>query len=51
MLIETLKDQWVCSCGNWVDIAFHWCPDCCEEKFVLVYDAKQSGRIRVSPAS
>ena len=32
MLVETLKDQWICSCGNWVDQSFYWCPDCCEEK-------------------
>jgi hypothetical protein len=35
MLVETLKNQWICSCGNWVDKTFHWCPDCCEEKLAL----------------
>ena len=35
MLVETLKDQWICSCGNWVDKTLHWCPDCCEEKLAL----------------
>lgn len=33
MLVDAFKDQWVCSCGNWVDGAFEWCPECCEEKF------------------
>ncbi|MFC1533571.1 hypothetical protein ACFL7M_09435 [Thermodesulfobacteriota bacterium] len=32
MLIEMLGDQWICSCGNWVDQAFTWCPDCCEDR-------------------
>ena len=39
MLVETLRDQWICSCGNWVDRTFDWCPDCCEEKFTSVYEA------------
>jgi hypothetical protein len=32
MLVEELTDQWICSCGNWVDQAFDWCPDCCDDK-------------------
>jgi len=32
MLIEQLKDQWICSCGNWVDLAVTWCPTCCEDR-------------------
>jgi hypothetical protein len=32
MLVDALKDQWICSCGNWVDQSFEWCPDCCEVK-------------------
>ena len=32
MLVEKLKDQWICSCGNWVDTAFTWCTDCCEDQ-------------------
>jgi hypothetical protein len=40
MLVEELNDLWICSCGNWVDEEFHWCPDCCEEKFTFIYDAK-----------
>ena len=37
MLVEVLKDQWICSCGNWVDLLFDWCPDCCEDKYVYFY--------------
>lgn len=51
MLIESMKDQWVCSCGNWVDTAFNWCPDCCEEKFALVHDAQQWGRVNLHASS
>ena len=46
MLVETLKDQWICSCGNWVDLQLSWCPDCCKEKFGLLYtslEQKESG--------
>ena len=32
MLKEKLKDQWICSCGNWVDGDFRWCPSCCEDR-------------------
>jgi len=32
MLIEKLEDQWICSCGNWVDHEFTWCPDCCKDR-------------------
>ena len=32
MLVDALKDQWICSCGNWVDGSFELCPDCCEDK-------------------
>lgn len=35
MLVEALKNQWICSCGNWVDKTFQWCPECCEEKLTL----------------
>ncbi|MEJ2233212.1 MAG: hypothetical protein P8X67_04745 [Syntrophobacterales bacterium] len=41
MVVETLKDQWICSCGNWVDKRFQWCPDCCEEKLNLKYGAQR----------
>jgi hypothetical protein len=37
MLVDALKDQWICSCGNWVDEAFEWCPDCCENKFTYLF--------------
>ncbi len=36
MLIEKLKDQWICSCGNWVDLELAWRPDCCEEQLKSV---------------
>lgn len=43
MLVKSLGDQWICSCGNWVDQAFHWCPDCCEERLALVeIDGRQT---------
>ncbi len=32
MLMEKLKDQWICSCGNWVDGDFLWCPGCSEDR-------------------
>ena len=34
MQIEKLTDQWICSCGNWVDQAFSWCPGCCEDQYL-----------------
>ena len=39
MLIEKLKDQWICSCGNWVEWELSWCPDCCEDRLPLDYVA------------
>ncbi len=38
MLMEKLRDQWICSCGNWVDGDFDWCPGCCEDR-----DAEKTG--------
>jgi len=38
MLVDALKDQWICSCGNWVDHSFEWCPDCTEDKLDYLYD-------------
>lgn len=32
MLVEKLKDQWICSCGNWIGQALSWCPNCCEDQ-------------------
>jgi len=32
MLMEKLSDQWICTCGNWVDGDFQWCPGCCEDR-------------------
>jgi hypothetical protein len=46
MLVDKLREQWICSCGNWVDKEFHWCPDCCEDKLELIYETieqKESG--------
>ena len=47
MLVEKLKDQWICSCGNWVDEALYWCPDCCEDKLTFIYDASKQRQTRV----
>jgi hypothetical protein len=41
MLVDTLKGQWICSCGNWVDQSFEWCPDCCEDRFTHMYDGER----------
>ncbi len=41
MLVDALKDQWICSCGNWVDGAFDWCPDCCEDKSTYLYRGRR----------
>lgn len=42
MLMERLRDQWICSCGNWVDGDFQWCPSCCEDR-----DGEGAGRMRI----
>jgi len=47
MLVRTLREQWICSCGNWVDRTFEWCPDCCEDKFSYIYDEERRDRKRV----
>jgi len=44
MVVDTLKDQWICSCGNWVDGTFEWCPDCCEDKFTHPYEGRKKER-------
>jgi len=41
MLVDALKDQWICSCGNWVDKAFEWCPDCCEDKLIYLHRSRR----------
>ena len=41
MLVDALKDQWICSCGNWVDQALEWCPDCCEDKFAYLHRGRR----------
>ena len=38
MLIKALREQWICSCGNWVDRELEWCPDCSEERSTDTYD-------------
>lgn len=50
MLVDAMKDLWVCSCGNWVDGAFEWCPDCCQYKFTYHYRAllKEEAGMKVS---
>jgi len=37
MVIDKLKDKWICSCGNWVHNQFYRCPNCCEVKSELIY--------------
>jgi hypothetical protein len=47
MLVDALKDQWICSCGNWVDGTFEWCPECCEDKFAYFYrDRREDEAVR-----
>jgi hypothetical protein len=41
MLVDAMRDQWICSCGNWVDRSFEWCPDCCEEKFAHLFRGRR----------
>jgi hypothetical protein len=46
MLIEKLKQQLIYSCGNLVDKELCWCPNSCEVKLELSYEAfeyKESG--------
>ena len=38
MLIKALREQSICSCGNWVDRELEGCPDYCEEKCTDTYD-------------
>lgn len=49
MLIKKLREQWICSCGNWVDQELQWCPDCCEEKLTETYGTKKDqGRAEIA---
>ena len=41
MLIEELTDQWICSCGNWVDRTLSWCPECCEDRDVQMIEEQE----------
>ena len=47
MLVEILKDQWICSCGNWVDLQLSWCPDCCDEKLASIYGPGTQKELKV----
>ncbi len=41
MLIEEMRDQWICSCGNWVGRQVTWCPECCEDRDVQKEEEQQ----------
>jgi hypothetical protein len=45
MLIDSLRDQWICSCGNWVDRMIAWCPDCCEESVMIICETERSDKV------
>ncbi|MGD9208690.1 MAG: hypothetical protein PVH39_09415 [Syntrophobacterales bacterium] len=45
MLVDILKDQWICSCGNWVDRQLSWCPDCCEERATISHATGKYGEV------
>ena len=47
MVVEELTDQWICSCGNWVDQAFDWCPDCCDSKVPKRQRSSKARRVRI----
>jgi len=47
MIVEELTDQWICSCGNWVDQAFDWCPDCCDNKGPKRQRRRKPRRVRI----
>jgi hypothetical protein len=34
MLVEKMRDLWICSCGNWVPQGLTWCLECCEDRDV-----------------
>ena len=51
MLVEIMRDQWICSCGNWVDRQLSWCPDCCEEKLIVVRETGKYDQIMAPPTS
>jgi hypothetical protein len=50
MFIEELEDQWICSCGNWVDKEFNWCPDCCEEQLKSIHEVGQKKESNIQDA-
>ena len=45
MLIDTMKDRWICSCGNWVHRMISWCPDCCEERAKIIYETRKDDEV------
>jgi len=47
MVVDELTDQWICSCGNWVDQAFDWCPDCCDSKVRKRRRRRKPRRVRI----
>lgn len=50
MLVEKLKDQWICSCGNWVDEELSWCPDCCQEHLESIHEVGQKEESHIQDA-
>lgn len=49
MLVEKLKDQWICSCGNWVGRQLTWCPECCEDRDADMVQEKEVTEGHFSP--
>jgi hypothetical protein len=45
MLIDSLRDQWIGSCGNWVDRIISWCPDWCEENVTIICETERSDEV------
>lgn len=45
MLIEKLRDQWICSRGNWVDRQLSWCPDCCEQRATNIHETEKDNEV------
>ena len=45
MLVEQLKEQWICSCGNWVDLAVTWRLTCCEDREFKRLEEKEKNQV------
>jgi hypothetical protein len=43
MLVEEMRDLWICSCGNWVASQLSWCPECCEDRNIQKAEEQGSG--------